>query len=364
MTVQRLPLPFLLAACLLLTACGREQATESADGQRLVATIPVSTHVVERVDVPLWLESVGRVKSLVAPVLAAEVSGRVVTIEVDAGDRVSKGQLLISIDTTTVQLEMKSAQADIQRLQALIANEKVRLRRLQKLSSDNLVSESQLDDTLANVDVFQAELESARARLAIVNDNLSKARVASPVDGDVQQRFVSEGDFVERGDPLFEIAECSRLQAWLPFPETLAERIYRGQKVILNSPAAPSQTVEGEITELQPNIGSGSRAVVVIVDFDNPGSWKPEATVTAEVLVGTRAGALVTPRLSVVRRPSGNVVYVIDGDAVRARSVEVAERVDEYVVITAGLSGGERVVTDGAAFLTDGARIRVVESGR
>jgi len=353
---------FLLIPLLIISGCGEDESKSTEEkGEPKVSAVRIVTHPVEQKDLQVWLESSGRVRSKVAPTLAAEINGRIVKVEVDTGDSVEKGMLLAETDTSGLVLEERASAADIKRLETQVSNERRRLKRYSDLDKKNLVSKTQLDDTLAQLDVFIAELEAARVRQAIISDRIAKASVVAPVAGEIQMRHVSHGDYVKSGDPLFEIAERNRLQAWLPFPETLAARIRRGLKVVMWSPVAPDVPVEGEITELQPSIGPGSRAIVAIVEFDNPGGWLPEATVVGRVLVETRKQSYMVPEISVVRRPMGEVVYVVEAEKAHARPVSLGERSDGMVEVTQGLTGSELLATDGAAFLVDGTAVQVVE---
>ncbi len=81
-------------------------------------------------------------------------------------------------------------------------------------------------------------------------------------------------------------------------------------------------------------------------------------TVTGEVVVERRDDAVRVPRLSVVQRPAGQVVFVVDGEEVSQREIEIGHQTSDWVEIISGLDAGERIVTDGASFLSDGARVR------
>ena len=232
---------------------------------------------------------------------------------------------------------------------------------MQKLSSKNLSSQTQLDDATEQLEAYQADYKAAVAQLAIVEDSLDKSRVIAPVSGVVQRRFITTGDFVKRGQALFEITRPDLLQAWLPYPETVALRIQIGQPAKIYSPLTPGVFAPGKITDLQPTIGNGSRAVMAIVDLESPGDLRPGATLSGQVLVETRRNAVMVPNLSVVRRPAGQLVYVINGDKAEARLVETGNSNAGFVEVTSGLKGGETVATDGAAFLTDGASVKIAE---
>ena len=350
-----------LLLTLLLSACGKEEPAGAGDISNDRAVL-ISTQKVEVRDLPIWLETVGLVHSLSAPTLAAEVEGRITMVIADTGDAIVEGQLLAETDTSTLLLQQQAAQAGLERLEVHIANGERRVDRLQKLSSRNLTSQTEFDDAQEQLEAYQADYKAAEAQLAIVEDSLAKSRIIAPVSGVIQQRLIATGDFVKRGQALFEITRPHQLQAWLPYPETVALRIKIGQSVKIYSPLTPGEFVPGEITELQPSIGLGSRAVMAIVNLEDPGKLRPRATLSGKVLVETHKKAVMVPNISIVRRPAGELVYVISGNVAKARMVNTGHREDGLVEILSGLEGNEIVATDGAAFLTDGAGVTLAES--
>jgi len=344
----------------LLSACGSEDSNETgATGND--RPVLISMYKTVTTDLPIWLETAGQLHSQSAPTLAAEVEGRITSVLVDTGDSIEVGQLLAETDTSTLLLQQQAAQAGLERLDVHIANGKRRTERLEKLSSKNLASQTQLDDAMEQLDAFQADYKAAVAQLAIVEDSLRKSRIHAPVSGVVQNRLIATGDFVKRGQALFEITRPAQLQAWLPYPETVALQIQIGQPAEIYSPLTPGVFAAGKITELQPTVGSGSRAVMAIVDLEDPGNLKPGATLSGKVLVETRKQAVLVPTTCVVRRPGGELVYVIAGDRAEARLVQTGTQQDGLVEITSGLTGGETIAADGAAFLTDGAIVKIAE---
>jgi len=135
-------------------------------------------------------------------------------------------------------------------------------------------------------------------------------------------------------------------------------KIKIGQPAKIYSPLTPGEFASGRITELQPAIGLGSRAVMAIINLEDPGKLRPKATLSGQVLIETRKHAIMVPALSIVRRPIGEVVYVIEGNKAGARQVTTGQQDAGLVEITSGLAGDEIIATDGAAFLTDGASVK------
>ncbi len=350
----------LLAIGLSLGACSKEETSDSSTDNPAQAVL-VSTSKIKAIDLPIWLETAGQAHSQSAPTLAAEVAGRITLVVADTGDSVEAGQLLAETDTSTLLLQKQAAQAGLERLEVHIANGERRVDRFETLSSKNLSSQTQLDDAREQLEAYRADYKAAIAQLAIVEDSLEKSRIIAPVSGVIQRRLIATGDFVKRGQAVFEITRPGQLQAWLPYPETVALQIRIGLPAKIYSPLTPGAFVQGKITDLQPTVGSGSRAVMAIVDLANPGKLRPGATLSGRVLVETRQQAVMVPIISVVRRPAGELVYVINGDRAEARLVKTGHNEAGLVEVLTGLENGERIATDGAAFLTDGAKVKVSE---
>ena len=349
-----------LILTLLLGACSKEESADTGESADVKAVL-ISMQKVAIKDLPIWLETVGQVHSLSAPTLAAEVEGRITMVAADTGDDIKEGQLLAETDTSTLLLQRKAAQAGLERLEVHIDNGVRRVGRLEKLSSRNLTSQTEFDDARELLEAYRADYKAAEAQLAIVEDSLAKSRIIAPVSGVVQQRFISTGDFVKRGQALFEITRPKLLQAWLPYPESVALRVKIGQPAKIYSPLTPGEFAPGEVTELQPSVGLGSRAVMAIVNLEDPGNLRPKATLSGKVLVETRKNAVMVPNISIVRRPAGEVVYLISNDKAEARPVKTGYHEGSLVEIVSGLDGDETIATDGAAFLTNGANVTIAE---
>jgi len=356
-----LAIPFLLTATLMVGACSNDEPSKETESTSANAVL-ISTRQAIVKDLPIWLKTVGQVRSSAVPTLAAEVEGRITRVTADTGDTVEQGQLLAETDTSTLLLQQQAARAGLERLDVHIANGEKRVERYQTLSSRNLSSQTELDDAMEQLAAYRADYKAAQAQIALVQDSLTKSRIVAPVAGVIQYRHISTGDFVKRGDPLFEITNPDTLQAWLPFPESIGLKIRVGQAAKIYSPLTPGEFAPGKITQLQPSIGEGSRAVMAIVELEDPGKLRPKATLSGKVLIETRMNAVMIPVLSVVRRPAGELVYIINGDKAEARLIKTGHHENGLVEISSGLSGNETVAMDGAAFLTDGATIKIAET--
>jgi RND family efflux transporter MFP subunit len=341
-----------------LCGCGGREAPAAPDARRVSVTATVaaarSVEVVE--------ESVGFIDTQTSPRVAAEVAGRLVEVKVDVGEAVTAGQVLARIEAVDYQNELRSASAEASRLVALVDNQRRVVERYRSLGQDRFVSETALDEAESQLTALTEQLANAQARRDMAARGVSKTAVLAPVDGVIQQRLVSKGTYVANGEALFQIATRAVLRVHLPVPETVLGRLRTGQTVYLTTPTAPGQTVTGTISELRPVVSTGSRAGEAIVELPNPGDWSPGASVVGRVVL-ERRDSVVVPAVSVVLRPAGQVAYVVEGDTVRQRKVQVGERLGSEVEIVSGLAAGDRIAVDGAAYLSDGAAVKLREQG-
>lgn len=345
----------LLLLSLLFTAgCGKKPEEAKA----VQPGTPVTVAQSEQRTVELLEESVGSLESFADPVISAEVAGKVLEIHAVAGAAIKAGQTLAVLDAQDVSLTRKAAQAEVRRVGILINNQTKSLERMQQLRDKNFISQSALDDAIAQTSALRNQVQAAQAQLSLAERSVGKAQVLSPVNGRVEKQIAVRGQYVKVGDPLFQVVALNKLRVRLPFPENLAGRFTRGMEVRVSS-AADALTLSGNIVEIRPMAGVGNRAFDIFVTLDNPGSWQPGASVLGKVVMGDHPNAIVVPERSVVFRPAGKAVYVVKGDKVEQRLVQVGVESKGSIEIVSGLQANETVVVDGAGFLTDQARIVV-----
>lgn len=354
--MKRIVLP-LMAAILVLAACGESGESGPSERATSVTAAKASSRTVARTEL-----SIGRLRANTSPSVSAETSGRIRVIHADVGDRVEAGDLLAEIDSEVQQIAVSLARASVVQLQAQLENQKRRVQRLTRLAEQQSIAEDQLDDATTSIKTMEAQLDAAQAQLSDAEYHLEQAEIYSPVSGDIKKRLISTGDYVSDGQPVYELVSSHTLQAFLPLPEHVQEALEVGQTVYLSVPARPDEEIEAKISEIDPTVGDGSRAIEIIVDLDNPGRWRSGGSVTGKVVLDEHQGLVVNPG-SVVRRPSGTVVYEVDGQRAAERKVEVGLRGDGWIEIVDGLDDGALVVVDGAGFLSDDALIDVKENG-
>ncbi|MDT3736994.1 MAG: efflux RND transporter periplasmic adaptor subunit [Denitratisoma sp.] len=346
-----------LAAALALAACQKaEEKKPSGPPPALITVTQARAGAMEITE-----ETLGTLEAVIDPKIGAEVAGKVVQVLAGAGKAVRKGELLAVIDDTDFAIQNRADEADHKRTEALLAQQERVVERQQQLVQKGFISQNAADDARAQRDALREQLAAARARGDMSRRSRGKARVVAPFDGVVEAQVASIGDYVKVGDPLFQLVSSQKLRAHLPFPESIAARLRKGQVAILTSPQQTGREIRSVVSDIKPSVSESGRAIDVIVDVDNPGEFRPGGTVNAAVVVDSRENVVQVPEQSIVLRPAGKVVYAIaDGKAVQ-QVVEAGARRAGMVEVLKGLQAGTTVALDGAGFLTHDARVTVQE---
>ncbi len=344
----------------LLSAFVPVYAAETAEVSRAV---PVTAVLAETGVINEVTRLQGVIEAVAAPEVRSKVAAEVVEVSVDEGDRVSAGQVLARLDDEGFRLDKEAAEADIVRLQALLENQQSNLERDRSLTRQKLISEAKLDDSRAAVKQTRAQLAHARSLLDKAKYQLSHTRVLSPIDGVVQSRSVTRGDYVNPNSPsskvLFQIVDVDRLRARLWFPENLAHRVRTGMDVEL---VKAGSRVATTLAHLRPMLEPGNRALHALADFVNTPGWRPGESITANAVLERREQAVLVPEAALVRRPGGLVVYRLEGGKAHQSAVSVGIREGGRVEVLTGVDAGDALALDGAGYLTDGAAVDVKEA--
>lgn len=345
----------------LLIACGANDKVENSQEKKGPKPILVTTTLVQNKAIEITETAIGSLEGLIDPTVAAEVSARIIKVYVSPGQRVKQGQLIATLDAVDFNLQRNEAQAEVARIEALLDNQVKTVARSQVLVNKKFISQNAVDNDLAQQNVLKEQLTGAKARVKSISHSGSKTKIFAPVDGVIEKKIVDTGEFVKAGDPILQIVSNKRLRAHIPFPERISSELKAGLKIRLTTPTS-TKTVESAIRELKSMIIESSRSVDVIADITDEPDWQPGASVTGTVILGERAAAMMIPEQSVILRPAGEVVYIVNADRARQVLVKTGLRQNGLVEITDGLQLNDQVVVDGAGFLTDQAVVELVKN--
>lgn len=322
---------------------------------------PITTFTVKSQSILITEETVGRIEARFAPLISSEETGLIIDISAETGRYVEAGDVLAQIDNKAYLNAEDTRVAEVNRLETLIANQEKTVKRYHNLIEKNSIPQDRMDTAEASLAALKNQLDAAKAGLADSRRRKGKTQCIAPISGWIEKRFVTTGDFVNMGKPLFQITSDKKLRIVLPFPESVASKFKKGQKVLLNAPITPENPIESQISKIRPSVNTFNRAIELIVDIDNPGSWRPGASINGTVVIDTKTDTIMVPDKSVIRRPAGEVVYIIDQNIAKERVVTTGIRVGDFLEIIDGVRKEETIAVFGAGYLTNNAMVKVQE---
>jgi membrane fusion protein (multidrug efflux system) len=298
---------------------------------------------------------VGSLRSVQGIMVRPEVSGRIARLGFTEGSRVRRGQLLVQLDDTLQQAQLKQAEA-----QASIA--RTNLQRSRELLAQNFVSASAVDQNAAALQVAEAQVALAQAQL-------QRMRVMAPFDGTTGLKLVDVGEYVRDGADIVALEDLSAMTVQFALPERYADRVRPGQAVELTVDALAGRSFKGRVQALDAQVDANGRALQVLAQVANPGAvLRPGMFARPRVVFAVREGAIVVPEEALVPVGARQFLFkVVDGPNGQKVSqrleARIGLRLPGQVEITQGLAPGDTVVTAGHGRLVrgEGVPVRVID---
>jgi membrane fusion protein (multidrug efflux system) len=299
-------------------------------------------------------QAVGTVRSNQSVVVRPEVSGRVVKLGFADGQRIQRGQLLVQLDDTLQQAQLKQAEA-----QASIA--RTNLQRSRELLAQNFVSQSAVDQNAAAMEVAMAQVALAQAQAA-------RMKIFAPFDGVAGIRQVNLGDYLKDGADIVYLEDVSSVWVDVRLPERFLSRTRPGQAVEVSLDALPGRKLKAVVGALDSQLDANGRSVLVRARMANgDGVLRSGMFARTRVVFSVREAALVVPEEALV--PQGDKQFVVlvmpgeKGPVSKRVEARVGQRVAGKAELLSGVSDGDTGVLAGQARLmrADGQALRVVD---
>jgi membrane fusion protein (multidrug efflux system) len=283
------------------------------------------------------VQAVGSLRSVQSVMVRPEVSGRIAKLGFTEGAHVRRGQLLVQLDDTLQQAQLKQAEA-----QAGIA--RTNLQRSRELLAQNFVSASSVDQNAAALQVAEAQVALAQAQV-------QRMRVLAPFDGTTGLKLVNEGDYVRDGADIVPLEDLSALTVRFALPERYADRVRPGLPVELTVDAIAGRSFKGRVQALDAQIDANGRALQVLAQVANPGAvLRPGMFARTRVVFAVREGAVVVPEESLVPVGARQFLFkVVDGP----NGQKVSQRLEARI--------GLRLPGHGRLLRGDALPVRVID---
>ena len=332
----------LTGALLLLPALAIAQGGPPGSRQVTVESMVVAPQRLEST-----VEAVGTVLADASATLRAEVPGQVIERHFEDGDRVKKGDPLLSVEATVLEAEVNEARATVEQSEAAYT-------RAQELIKNKLISATDFDTARANYNVAVARLNSARARL-------SKTVIRAPFEGYAGLRRINVGDYLTIGQEVVNVVRLDPLRVDFSVPETLLARVQPGLAINVSVGAFPGERFEGVVTAIDPQIDVIGHNLDVRARLPNADlRLRPGLFAQVSVTLAVKSDAVLVPEEAIWPIGNDKTLYVIEDGMAKRRIVQIGDRKPGFVEIVSGLNAGEEIVVAGQMKLFEGAAVKTV----
>ena len=395
--------PLILAA-IFFAACSKDEPQASQRQQQggpgaAKPARQVKTAAVAETPFGETVTATGTLAAYEQTTVSVKVPGRVRVLSVDLGSVVSRGQVIAQVDSEDYRLRVQQAEASlaqararlgltpdgtndrvdpeqtstVRQARAVLDEAKFNRDRAAKLVEQGVIAKAEFDSAVSIFKVAEGRYQDAyeeirnrqgvlaqrRSELALARQQLKDTAVAAPIDGIVQEKRTSVGEYLAAGAPVVNIVRMDPLRLKAEIPERESRAVHTGQDVRVTV-EGDTNVYLGKIMRLSPVIAEQNRMLLVEADVRNTGSLRPGSFAHAEIVTNDAKMAVTVPNSAIVTFAGiEKVITVQNGKAVE-KPITTGRRNAEFTEIVAGISVGEKVVVD-PGNLQSGQAVEVVD---
>ena len=339
---------------LTLGAIKAAQLKEMSKSDHSVPPTSVATVEAQAVEWQPVLKSIGTLAPVEGVTISADADGTIVRLGADSGTAVQAGDLLVELDTSVEQANLKAAEATAEL-------SRINLERAADLWGRQAIAKSDFDGA-------DATAKQAVATVASLQALIAKKQLRAPFAGRVGIRLVNTGQFVARGQPLLPLQKLDPIFVNFNVPQRQLPALALGQTVAVVIDAF-AQPFSGRITAINSEVDATTRNISVQATLANPAEvLRAGMFARVEVQLPATESLVVVPATAIAYASYGNSVYVVemmkhpDGKeylGVRQQFVKLGATRGDQVAVTGGLKSGEQVVSAGVFKLRNGAPVAI-----
>lgn len=354
-----------LFAASAMTACKPAQPKADAAAAAAGAAAPVRAVKVARQRVTEKINYTATLEAWRKITITPEAGGKIARINVQEGDRVAAGQLLAEMDTESIRLQLKQAEAGQAVAQAAEADARRNKERLDRLFSENAVSAQQREQVQLAYESAAAQLEQARAAVNLARYTLDQSLMKAPFAGIIASKNAEVGDVINpmmggsygSAAGVLTLVDYGRIKLVVEVSQGDIGRIRKGQPARLTVGYAPGRVFQGEVTVVNLAADPATRKFGLEVRVDNPDLTLRPGTFGNLVLeVESHENALAVPQKAVL---DNAYVYVVEGGKAVRKAVTLGLENTTAVEVLSGLAEGDLVIVEGNYGLEEGTAVEI-----
>lgn len=354
----------LIAGGVLVRGVWMAESSNAAPAQRAAErAVPVEIATAVRREVPVRIESLGTVTPIASVAIKARLETTILDVHFRDGARVEKGDLLFTLDCRQIDADIKRVQAVIDGAEAALLQAQRDVERYTELAARNATPIVTLHNAKTAVNVSRATAESNRAQLENLKVQRGFCAIQAPISGRISMANQKAGNFVRPADstPLATVIQLSPVYVSFTVPQNdlpaLRQVLKESAATVEAEIPGDARRAHGEVTMIENTVDAATGMAMVRATMPNADEmlW-PGTLVTVHLTLRTEQ-AVVVPTNAVQVSQDGHFVFVVDKGAAKVQPVTVSRQFGDLSVVSAGLEGGETVVTEGQLLLSNGTRV-------
>ncbi|MDY6878858.1 MAG: efflux RND transporter periplasmic adaptor subunit [Desulfatiglans sp.] len=347
----------LCIAVILLPACQPAGENEAV----LDRPVPVVIETIMPQDLPVIVESVGRLEPVREVILSAEVPGIVQAYTADMGDRVVQGQILVKLKPTDYLLALNEARANLSAAMARFDAAEKTFNRFKALLPRKVITEEAFERAEAEYKSAKATVSQMETIARIAEHRLSKTDIKAPYTGFVTTRMVDIGQTVGVGEAAIGLADMSLMRVRIHLSEQDYIHLDRDDPVEVKIEAVDESMFRGSVDQVGIKADPRTNTFEVKILVENR-DIRLKAGLTARVFITSRVihNAIMIPQSSILYRENGREVFVVNGEEEAVpRKVRLGGTHGSSAIVLEGLAPGDRLVVRGGQYLKSGDRVTI-----
>ncbi len=324
----------------------------------------VVTEEVREMDFHDQITLVGRTEAWISSRIVSEVAGQVKSIDASEGNPVSAGTPLATIDSDQIRflLDAKKAQARQAKLEADLAH--TNLKRVEELFSQNLVSQSAMDSSRAWAGIMDARYEELEAQRKSLERDLKNCTISAMYNGYTGQKLVDVGEWVNPGEPVFEMVDLSKIRVKVDLPERYFGNISTGAEAEIVASGNGGEVMRGEVTGIAPNANAETHTFPVIIEVENTdGKLGGGMLVRTSLWMDNTFKSLAVSKDAIIRQGDQTMVYTVnEGKAAPIQVITSSTEGKMIAVKGQGLVAGMPVVVRGNERIFPGSPVMTADA--
>ena len=347
-----------IVALVFTTSCGKE--TKTIVDNRPAVHVKVSTPLSEN---STFISASGKIEAVQNANLSTRMMGFVDNIYVNVGNKVTKGQLLISINSADIIAQKAQVNASITEATAAFNNAEKDYKRFTALFKDNSASQKEMDDISANYEMSKARLEAANQMKNQVNAQLSYSNIRAPFTGIITGKFVNKGAMANPGMPLMSMETPGKFQVISMVPESDITSIKKGVNVNVLVKST-NQLITGKVTEVSTSAKNTGGQYLVKILLD-----KTDIHILSGMFTSVQfpvkknsdtTNLVLIPQSALIKQGQLTGVYTIGNKNVAIlRWLRIGKTFGNKVEVLSGLAANEQYIVSAEGKLYNGAKISI-----